>query len=476
MPKHKDLLKFQKNPVLFCNNVLNQENIWDKLEEIMISVRDNKFTIVKSGHGIGKTYISASIVLWFLYCFPSANIITTAPTARQVEELLWKEISKQHFPNLGGNLTTLKLKIDKDWYAIGLTTRESVVPEKMAARFQGWHAPHLLFIFDEAAGVHSAIWTASKGCLTGSHSRFLAIGNPTSPMGDFYKAFKSPLFNKITVSCFEHPNVKLNKEVIPGAVTKEWIEERKEDWGEDSPLYQSRVLAQFPDEGEDTLISLRLIEAAIDKKIKWDAVNRPIKAIGVDVARFGTDKTVITVKEGEAVKEIVWLTGKDTNWTLAKTKEMDEKYKTDNIVIDDTGVGGGVTDGLKNWKRLSDNLSPVILPINNASAPTRVYGTIEFENIKAEMFWILRNEFINGTISIIEKGHLVSELSTIKYDYTPGQQKIFIVSKKTMKKLGFDSPDFADSLVLAHWGTRYRNDLDTFTIPSLGGNLYKANF
>ena len=343
------------------------------------------------------TYDVASIALWWLFCFENSLVLTTAPTERQLKEILWAEIGKQYDPEmLGGKITTLKLEISESWKALGFTARESTDQEKMAARMQGFHGPHVLVIFDEAAGVHPAFWIAKEGALSGSHVRFLAIANPTSPSGDFYEGCLK--HKAITISCFDHPNVITGKEIIPGAVTRKWVDARKEEWGEGSPLYASRVLGEFPDEGEDTLIPLsKCMEAIAREPKKLNIIH--VKALGIDVARFGSDSTCLYAKHGPNELDKAKYQGKDTNWTTAKAIEMDKKHKFDIILIDDTGIGGAVTDGLVDYKR-EDGSSPTILPVNNAESPVGFFTSVEFENIKAELFWLLRIDFQNKNIKI----------------------------------------------------------------------------
>jgi len=144
-----DLLKrCQQDPLFFSRYVLGGEQPWDKQKEIMLSVRDNPRTAVPSGFGVGKTWAAVRVALWFLYSLPHSLVITTAPTWRQVETILWAETRRQHQKSLrplGGIVLQTQIKIADDWFALGLSTDE---PE----RFQGFHSAYLLLIFDEATG------------------------------------------------------------------------------------------------------------------------------------------------------------------------------------------------------------------------------------------------------------------------------------------------------------------------------------
>ena len=308
------ILEFQKNPIEFFRFCWGDEIIiWDKLDEICKSVVNNKRTIVRSGHGIGKSWLMGRLALWFLYCYYPSKVVSTAPTWHQVEKILWGELRKAYMTSrvdLGGKLLQTELKLNEDWFAFGLSTSQTNEQKDFGAvKMQGIHSPNLLFILDEGAGVPKEIWTASTSLLTGENNKIIAIGNPASPRGEFFEAFKSPIWNKISISCYDHPNVRQNKTLVQGCVSKEWIEERKIEWGENSPLFKAKVLGEFPDEGEDTLIPLSSVEKAVIKEHVW----AKSKKLGCDVARFGSDETIIFESDGVEFRMLWNAVGKDTN-------------------------------------------------------------------------------------------------------------------------------------------------------------------
>ena len=194
-----------QDPSYFTEKILNK-HLWPLQAEILRSVRDNMRTAVRSCHGIGKTFTAAMCILWFLYTRPKAIVLSTAPTWRQVEKLIWKEIRSAYRESvvpLGGNLLpkTPELHLIHDeWYAAGLSTNE---PD----RFQGFHEEHILVIVDEAAGVNLEIYEAIEGILTSSGARLLLIGNPTAIGTPFYDAFTKNIgYKTFHVSAFDTPN------------------------------------------------------------------------------------------------------------------------------------------------------------------------------------------------------------------------------------------------------------------------------
>lgn len=432
--------RFRKDPKFFNDTVLGGV-LWDKQIAIVESVRDFKKTIVRSGHGVGKTHCVAKLALWWLFSYFPSKVVTTAPTWTQVENVLWKEIGRTYSGArvpLGGRLKRTALTLEsEDWFAIGLSTDE-------AERFQGFHSPNLLVIFDEAPGVLPIIWEAALGLMTGENNKFIGIGNPISPSGPFYDAFYGPgaeQYNKIHVSCEDIPNVQEGSEVIPGLTSREWVEEREQEWGRQSPLFMSRVLGEFPIEGANTLIPLSWCEEACQKKVQFADKH---KYMGVDVARYGDDATVITVFQ-PPVKRSWRLQNKDTMTVANEVLRLYNEERPNVVVVDDTGVGGGVVD------RLLELKIPTVGVNFSQSANNRTM----FRGIRDEIYWTLREKFRTNQL-VLDKGkdsRLINQLSAIQYKILDRSGKVQIESKGEMKKRGLRSPDDADSYALAVYGS-----------------------
>lgn len=431
--------KATNDPVWFCEHILGVHP-WEKQAEVLLSIRDNPKTCVASGHGVGKTFTAACAVLWFLSTRPGSRIITTAPTARQVESILWAEIANLYrqskFP-LGGKLIRTALTFSEKHFAIGLSTDE---PD----RFQGHHAENLLLVMDEAPGVDPKIYEAAQGILTSRGAKVLLIGNPTSPSGPFFEAFKNDLWNKIFISCYDSPGVT-NPDSYPTLTTLEWIEERKNEWGEDSPIFQARVLGQFPVEGEDTLIPLNWCEKAIQRWEKKEDACRVTDRMymGLDVARYGDNKTVLVEYCPHRIEKIVCLQGKNTTESVKMVipEALQNSEKLMQITVDDTGVGGGITDRLR-------ELGYPTIGINFANFPT---DRIHFANIRSEMYWNMRELFRTNEIAVPNNVTLMSQLSALKYKIDL-KGRIVVETKDDLKKRGLKSPDEADAVALAIYG------------------------
>lgn len=428
----------RRDPLFFSAHVLGGDQPWRRQADILLALRDAPRVAVRSGHGVGKTWIAARAAIWFLYAHPHSIVLTTAPTHRQVRSILWAEIRRQVRSSrvpLGGGLTETRLGLDDDWFALGLSTDE---PE----RFQGYHAEHLLLIFDEAPGVSPEIYEAARGLLTSRHARMLLIGNPTAPAGPFYDAFRSPGWRTIHIACAHCPNVREDRVIYPRLVTAEWVAAQREEWGETSPAYRSRVLGEFPVEADTRLIPLPWIHAAQERSDRIHAAGGP-RRMGVDVARFGGDHTVLLVADERRVIEVQALSKLSTMETAGRVIAFAERYHvaSQHVAIDDSGVGGGVTDRLRELGR------PVIAVQAAASPASR-----HFANRRAELFWRLRESLnpASPTPCAIPPRfqRLAGELARIGYRFN-SRGRILIDSKDDIRARLGHSPDRADAFALA---------------------------
>lgn len=467
---------YRSRPLDWVEDVYSDKlPLWNKQKDIIQAVFDHRNVSVKSCNSAGKSYIAARVAHAFLTLHPHSLVVSTAPTARQVRDVLWRYIGSVHtktkYP-MGGHLTQLGLEYDKDWYGVGLSTTE---PEK----FFGYHADHILVIADEASGVDENIYKGIRAITPNKNAHTLLIGNPTNPDGTFFQSFTDPKVKTFTISAFDTPNFTANnihnvadlvkvftppEGVLPIDFQPELIEpyeslispiaayERLLEWGEDSPFFQALILGEFPSQAEASLIPLNLIQASMDADFRtehsWNIPSGDLE-YGVDVARFGMDKTVLVSRRGGHVESIRTWTKLDTSITTDRI--LDAMTLEDGHVIirvDDTGVGGGVTDQLRRRKQgIGNGLLYTVIPINFGSGTS---NPLKFYNKRAEMFWNLRERFFNHTIALPKDNELANELASMRYDFG-GKEKnlIKIESKDDIKARLGHSPDKADALALA---------------------------
>lgn len=444
--EEKDFMKrCKESPEFFCKKALGIQP-WSKQVEIMNSVRDNPNTIVISANAQGKSWVSAAIVLWFLFTHKGSLVATTAPTFRQIMNVLWAEISKMYYGAripLGGELTTGKLMVDEKekWFALGIPASEEV-------RFQGLHAEEILVIFDEAAGIPPEIYTAASGNLTSDKSRWLLIGNPTSPTGMFYEYSKNPNWNKITLNALESPAIQF-PEKYPFLASKKWCMERAAEWGTSSPMYQARVLGEFPVEGDDTLIPLKWLDDAVKRYMEKSGKDLLVSEhmyIGLDVAAMGNDKTVCATYQPNKILPLKKAQGKELSTVkhLVQGEAIAAGNKLMQITTDDTGLGGGPTSDLR-------AMGYPVLGVNFAN---KSQNKRFFRRLKDEIMWNFREVMRAGEIALPPDDELISQLASIKYKIEQSTGLIEIEPKEEMKKRGMKSPDCAWAVALAVWGAK----------------------
>ena len=470
-PKKKslDLLApelMQSDPVMVATDIFGSK-LWKDQGTIMEYVRDHPRVAWRSCHGIGKTYVVARLVLWFLFSFPYSIVITTAPTWRQVEKLVWKEIracySRSKIP-LGGNLapkaTELSL-VGDEWVAMGLSTND---PD----RFQGYHAEYLLVVVDEAAGVQEDIFEAVEGVLTSAHCRLVLIGNPTNIGGQFYRAFREANWVTGHTSAWDTPNftelgitrediendtweAKVPRKVsgdydwpAPYLITPAWVSDKFKRWKPNHPAYSARVEGEFPEQGEYNVIPLAWIEAAIAAWPDTEPTNDRI-IIGVDVARGGMDLSAIAIRRGNKLLFIETFAGLDGPELAGEVAVRYRKLNADLVNVDIIGVGSSVYDSLKSYGDIEVQGVNVAV----ASDVKDEKGNRVYQNLRSELWWTLREAIDPKNpepLTLPDDDNLLADLAAPQYSFRKGWIQIE-AKEDTKKRLG-RSPDSGDALML----------------------------
>lgn len=414
---------------------------WSKQAEILRSVRVNRRTAVRSCHSVGKSVIAAATTLWYLHAQCPSKVVTTSATFENLKNILWTTIHElvrdaPYDVLMGGSLLKMGLEIKEGWGAYALSPGNS-------DSFGGYHSPNgVLVVVDEASALTPEDETAINGLLTTDNSRLLYIGNPTRPEGPFHDAFRRGGWHCIHIAAHDCPNVREGRTVIPGLATQEWVDDQAGQWGVDSPQYRVRVMGEFPEIGEDALIPIAWVEDVA--KLSVPPVDHDSLRMGVDVARYGSDRTVLLVRDRHAVRDVETRQGQDTMWTAGATIAKAKEWGVEDceVYIDDIGVGGGVTDRLKEQDFFAR-------PVNAAEKPD---DPDTYANRRAEMYWRLRlalrpesdERFVIPEIF----ADVGKECSGIHYGYT-SSGKLKIEAKEDIKKRTKGvSPDEADALAL----------------------------
>lgn len=442
----------EADPAWFSERMLGH-NPWETPRAILQALAQPRALVaVKACHASAKTFTAAEAVLWWT-CVQRGITITTAPTWSQVRRLLWSEIHKAHasaLVPLPGQLNQTELMLSPDVYAMGLSTNEGV-------RFQGFHGK-VLIVLDEAPGVREDIYEAIDGIRAGGDVRILMLGNPIIASGRFYESFTSErsLWQTFTINAFDTPNLagitldelraiplgaddpRLFVAPRPYLVTRQWVHEKLHTWGERSPLWKSKVLGEFPDQAEDSLLSLAWLEAgnATPEMVDKD---RPTIA-GIDVAGPGDDETVLVLRQGAHVLHMQsWPDADPRGELIAALRE----WQIERVNVDSVGMGYYLA-------RFLEDAGYAVTDVNvgNAARNTELYA-----NLKAELYWGLRQRFETGDVQGVTDETAIGQLAGIRYEHNARGQ-IKIESKDDARKRGVKSPDRAEAVMLAFAETR----------------------
>lgn len=478
---HEVLAWAQANPVAWLERTFDAI-FWQRQREILESFATQPETYVPSCHASGKSYTAAHATLWALYTHPWCKVITTATAWHQVETVLWPELrqawARAKMP-LGGpepNLTGIEL--GPGWFAVGLSTDK---PERM----QGQHARGGVFmIVDEADGIPDLIWEGIRANLSTGDCHLLAIGNPVDPQSYFARmcategksvlpidAFSTPNFTEfgLTMEDFLYgtwqaktaakgpfllPSGKTSPLPAPWLITPDWVasELTNENMDVNSPFIMSRVLARYPDQSEDNLIRQSWIDKAWNNWRDGKCAGER-RSWGVDVARYGDDKTVIAERVGGRYRILESASAMDgpevaemvlRHWHRDRLERA--SFDKPTVAIDVVGVGASVYDSLKKHV-------PTIA-VESAGRCEADENAERFINKRAEMWWGFRESLRMGEIALDPQDRqLARELVSVKYKVNKG--RIQIEEKSEIKKRLKKSPDRADAVIYASATTKH---------------------
>ncbi len=489
--------RYRRDPVGFAREILGQDP-WEKQCEILEAIRDHDRVSVTSGHKIGKSHTAGMAAYWFYGSFPDARVVMSSTTARQVDEILWREIRKMkaragvcldckrraaklssiersrlpvpcpHSALIDGKIGEVArsgLKAPDLRQIVGFTARD---PEAVA----GVSGENILYIVDEASGVDDVIFEAIEGNRAGG-AKILLFSNPTKTEGEFFESHHdkalqfekdgSPIldangrqkgfYRAIRVSSEDTPNVRLGRKVIPGLATREWIEEKKLEWGEDSPLYKVRVRGEFALNESGKIISLHAITLA---ERAWDETPAEGRLyIGLDPAGAGDagDETVFAPRRGMKVLALYPHSALDEEGHVRELLAVLRAHRKPReempiVVIDREGDLG---------HKIYSRLRAVADAIKDETKQFAVVGVRSSERSKSEGYDRVRDElwanvarWMKDGGALPEDAKLTKELHAPSWLPVPGN-KVKATAKSELRKVLGRSPDRADAVALSVW-------------------------
>jgi hypothetical protein len=387
---------------------------------------------IASGHGIGKTAQLAWITEWWLATRPHPQVVVTSNTRQQLETKTWRELEVWRQLSITGHwfehtAQSHRLRRHPD------TWRANAIPwtKERSEAFAGTHADHVLVIYDEASLIEQVIWDVTEGAMTTGECLWIAFGNPTRSTGGFHKAFHRQRHRWIT------RHIDSRTALIPkvtGGLKKiqEWIE----DYGEDSDFVKVRVRGMFPSAASIQFIPTDLVEGARRRTITPDLSSHAPVILGVDVARFGDDQSVICQRQGLSVKPMKKFRGLDTMTLSSLVAQEITRQNAAACFVDVVGIGAGVVDRLRQLG--FDN----IIEVNNGA---RAEDEKKYFNKRAEC-WGRMKEWLNHA-DIPSDDELQDDLTGVEYGFDP-RERTKLERKEDMKDRGLASPDCGDALAL----------------------------
>jgi hypothetical protein len=434
--------RYAGEPTLFVREVLGQEpEPWQ--EEALNAIRDgNRRISVRSGHGVGKSTFASWAAIWYVSTRYTVKVVITAPTSSQLYDALFAELKGQMRKLPPPVLELFEIKTDRIELKaapteafISARTSRAEQPEAM----QGVHAENVLLIADEASGVPEAVFEAAVGSMSGHNAVTLLLGNPTQSSGLFYDThhrLRDEWWTK-RVSAYD----------VPNRVSADFIKEVASTYGENSNAFRIRVLGEFPLADDDSVIPMSLLAAARDRDITAPP-NDPV-VWGLDVARFGSDRTVLTKRRSRTLVEPQSVkrnldTMQVVGFVVSEWNATPSHMRPGEILVDSIGLGAGVADRLRELG----------LPARDVNVSESSAFNDKYVNLRAEL-WFRGKEWLekkNCSLSNAD-GRLIDELAMVRYAFS-SNGKIKVESKDEIKKRTRDksSPDLADSFLLTFAG------------------------
>lgn len=427
------VVEYWDDPVRFVEEVLGAKPLPYQRDFLNAIARNERKISIRSGHGTGKSTSASWAMLWYLLLrFPN-KVVVTAPTSGQLFDALFAELKRwiSELPEQLQQMLTVKsdrveLTAAPSEAFISARTSRAETPEALA----GVHSDNVLLVVDEASGVPEKVFEAAAGSMSGHSATTVLLSNPTRSSGTFFESQTRMSDSWWTQrwSCVDSP-----------LVSDEFVQEMRERYGEESNAFRIRVLGEFPLSDDDTIIPYHLVESAVHRDLE---VHEDTPSVwGLDVARFGTDKTALCKRQGPIVTEIRAWRGLDLMQTVgrvvAEYEGLPPSAQPREILVDSIGVGAGVVD----------RLHEMGLPVRGVNVSETPSLKETYMNLRTELWFKTKGWLENRSCKLPENEQLMAELTSIKYSFT-SSGKMKAESKDEMRKRGLGSPDLADALCL----------------------------
>lgn len=438
--------KWRDDPVFFVRDQFKIEPDKWQVETLIASAKHQRIAM-KACKGPGKTCLLAWLSWWFLCTRPHPKMAATSVSGDNLADNLWPEMSKWQAksPFLKSQFTWTKTRIfakdhPETWFMSARAWSKSADPSKQADTLAGLHADYIMFVIDEAGGIpDSIVATAEAALATGKECKLLLAGNPTQTSGPLYRACTKEKHLWWTISITSDPD---NPNRTP-RVSIEWAKQQIDKYGKDNPWVLVNVFGEFPPSSINQILSVEEVEASMARQVPITAISHMQKRLGIDVARFGDDSTVIFPRQGLMAFQPVQLRNARNPEIAARAMLAKNKWGSEYEFVDGTGgYGGGVVDSM-----LQAKAAPIEV-MASGKADSQKYRNRRAEN------WFRMAEWVKRGGCLPKLNELVGELTCATYTFD-NQGRFLLMPKDEMKEELQRSPDYADALAL------------TFTYPEM---------
>ena len=424
---------YRDDPVSFVTEVLGANPLPWQIKFLEAIASGERRISVRAGHGVGKSTVCSWALIWHMVTRYPQKSVVTAPTASQLFDALFSEL-KAWINKLPPALQELfevfsdriNMKASPESSFISARTSSADRPEALA----GVHSEHVLIVVDEASAIPESVFEAAAGSMSGHSATTILISNPTRNSGLFYQTHHTLASDwfRIHVSCVDNP-----------LVSSDFVAQIKATYGEDSNAFRIRVLGEFAAADDDTLIPASLVDSARVRDVPTSPSDDLV--YGLDVARFGTDRTALCKRRGNVVLEIRSWGGLDLMQTVGQVVNEAKNDNPSEICVDTIGLGSGVADRLR---EMGYNVRDVNVSESSAMNPNA-------NKLRDELWMSVKDWLETKTVKLPKDDALRHELVAPRYTFT-SSGKIVVESKDSLRKRGMRSPDLADSLCLTFAG------------------------
>lgn len=436
-----DPYMFVKTMFSWDSGSLSGQNIesWQKdillyIKDWLINPKQPLRVAVTSGHGVGKSALVSWIILWALTTLTDTRGVVTANTETQLRTKTWAELQKWH------NLFLLKDFFE--WNATSISTKEKdkiktwridavtwniSSPESFAGLHN--HGKRILVIFDEASGIPRKIWETTEGVMTDDNTQilWLVFGNPTRTDGVFYECFNKDRSRWHTLRIDSRTVERTNKYELDDMISR---------YGIESDVVKVRILGEFPAKTDNTLISAFDVDNAVKRELPASSYINAPKIFGVDIARYGTDNTVIAFRQGLKLHKLHKYHGLNTQGIVTAIINCINNYSPDVVFLDMGYIGSAVYDLLKDYG----------YDVKGVDFGSKSSEPDKYFNKRAEM-WCNMGEWLIHA-DLIDDIDLKTDLISPNFYYKGDNGQLILEKKEEMRKRGLSSPDSADALAL----------------------------